>query len=271
MGVKTSTWVLGAAFLAVVVLAGSWFLAISPTLATAQETRAEAQSVEDRNDLLRFDLATLKKQYENLDESKAEMATLRVQIPTAAELADYAREIAGLAEARGATITTVTVGTPLDVVPAAPTAAPVPVVEAPAEGAATESEPTDGVATDGAATDGAVPAQAVGAAPIEGFVAVPIDITALGTTANVMAFLDDLQQSSARLFLVTALNGTGQAVTEASGGRPATALGDLELRITGYIYVLKDTTATTTPEGGADAAPEPLPVPDGSKLQFAGA
>lgn len=270
MGPKKSTWIVGAAFLAAAILAGGWFVAISPTLDTAQATHAEAESVAGHNDMLRLQLSTLKKQYENLDEYKADLAGLAVQIPSEAAISDYLRDVAALAESSGAAIVGVTSGTPLDVVPmAAEVAAVTPPVAT--DGSAAQVPATEAPATESTSPPvTAVPAQ-TGVEPIPGFVAVPIDVVALGTVPDVVAFLDALQSGPQRLFLVTALDGRGQDEAEASGGRPATARGDLELRITGYVYVLEDTSAAATPDG-ADASPTPsLPVPDGSKVPFSGA
>ncbi|NMR20166.1 hypothetical protein [Cellulomonas fimi] len=263
MGPKKSTWVLGTAFLGAVLVAGGWFLGISPVLASTQETRAETDSVETRNDMLRVQLATLKKQYENLDEYKAELATLAVQIPSKADLAEYTREFTALAEATGTALVEVTPGTPLDVVPTVPQAPAAPTADEGSDAATDE-----GAAEETSTTDEPAPAPAGVPAvfePIPGFVAVPIDLTALGPVANVMAFLEGLQSGSQRLFLVTTLEGGGTDEEEASGGRPATARGELELTITGYIYVLKDSSAAV--EEPAEGTPTPaLPEPDPAKL-----
>ncbi len=40
---------------------------------------------------------------------------------------------------------------------------------------------------------------------------------------------------------MTGLDGSAQKAAEASAGRPATAAGDLELNITGYLWALPDT------------------------------
>ncbi|WP_456788505.1 hypothetical protein [Cellulomonas sp. P5_C5] len=250
MGGKTSTWIGGAVVVAVLIMVGGWFVAISPTLDSASVATADAESAEARNDQLRLQLATLKKQFEHLDEYKAELAAAQVEIPTEADLTGYTRQIDALGLAAGLTVVSVVPGVPTDVAPVL--TQPEPVVVDPAEtteGGEAEATP--------APADGEVvePAAPTGPAPIEGFVAVPVDITVLGGVANATTFLSSLQAQGQRLFLVTALRGTGQGDAEASGGRPATKVGDVELTISGYIYVLKPTAASAPTGTGHQADP----------------
>ena len=104
----------------------------------------------------------------------------------------------------------------------------------------------------------AAPAAVAGANGPTGFTAIPISITALGTYDNTLAFLNDLQNSTQRLFLVTGFTSTSQDQADASSGKPATAPGDQELIITGYAYALPDGLAVPETVDPA-AAPPVLP------------
>ncbi|GEK19974.1 hypothetical protein [Cellulomonas xylanilytica] len=267
MGGKTSTWIGGAVFVALLIMVGGWFIAISPTLDSAASATSDAEDAEARNDQLRLQLATLKKQFENLDEYKAELAAAQVEIPTQADLAGFTRHVDTLGVAAGLTVVSVVPGLPTDVAPVLatePEAAPVDPA-ATAEGEAAPA-PADGEVVE--------PAAPTGPAPIEGFVAVPVDVTVLGTVANATTFLTNLQAEGQRLFLVTGFRGTGQGQADASGGRPATVVGDVELTITGYIYVLKPPAASseTGAETETETGPRPaLPVPPGATDPFTGA
>jgi hypothetical protein len=135
--------------------------------------------------------------------------------------------------------------------------APVPVVDnqgltsveavqsdAVADGTASSAaEPSDSATASTEDDAVATPAPAAAAAP-EGFVAVPVTITVLGPFLNSLAFLSDLQ-ADPRLFLITGIDGEGQGEAEAGDGRPATHVGDVEMVITGYLYVLSDPNAAT--------------------------
>lgn len=262
MAGKASTWVGGTVVLGVLVAAGGWFGAISPTLTSASSAASDAQAADDRNAQLQKQLATLKKQFERLDEYRAELALARTEIPSVADLANFTRAISTLADSAGTNIISIAPGVPTVVTPALPPV-PVPTEPAPADTAAGDAEgeaPADGTAA---------PVTPEPPAAIPGFVAVPVEVIVVSNMPSAITFLNSLQAASQRLFLVTALNGTGQGEQEASGGRPATAEGDVELSITGYIYVLTQEApaAPTDP----DAPRAPLPVPEAARDLLTGA
>jgi len=91
--------------------------------------------------------------------------------------------------------------------------------------------------------------------------AIPISITVVGTYDDTLAFLNDVQTATPRLLLVSGIQGTSQKDAPASGGRPATKIGDQELVITGFLYALPDPTAAiSTPSPTATAPALPAPV-----------
>jgi hypothetical protein len=253
-GTKKSTWIGGTVVLAVAIMALAWFLLIAPVIDETVTAASDTQVAEDRNTALTTQLDRLKEQFAELDSYKADLATIEGQIPATGRTSDFVRTISTLADAAGTTIVDLSVETPLAVAPAVPVA---PAAEATTDPAAEGAEATEAPVDGSAAT-------ATGPTPIPGFVAIPVTVKALGNPVGVLNFLGALQQQSDRLFLVTALDGSGQDAADASGGRPATADGDLELSITGYIYVLQDA-ATVAPEDDASGeAPTPPSVGDGS-------
>jgi hypothetical protein len=253
-GSPRSRWALGASVAAVALVSGGWFLAIGPALGDAAALRTETTAVQDRNALLEVQLAGMARQFQELPALQSELATLRDQIPATGQLSDLLENLSDMAAVHGVTLLSVAPGTPVPMVPG---------VESTTTGAAAATttgdgvEPTDvPVPDDATVVDPGVVDAAAGAAamtaPLPGFVAVPVELTALGSTSDVLAFLERLQARSTRLMLVTALNGTGQEDAEAAGARPATTAGDVEMRISGYVYVLEDDAApvATAPEGG---------------------
>lgn len=246
-GSKARSWTLGTAVLALLILVGVWFLVVSPQLASAAETNQATEDELARGDILRARLATLQAQFEDLDEYKAELEELEDQIPTTAELAEYVREAQTVAAESGITIVGMTPGVPMAVQP------PVVVQPEPAGDVTDdpEADEADGEAND-EADDEDAPAQA--APPASPLVAVPVSFTVVGTYAGATAFMDALQTAVPRLLLVTSMTAVSQSVSEGTGGRPATAAGDLELTIDGMIYVLppKDATPGADPDDPAD-------------------
>jgi Tfp pilus assembly protein PilO len=253
---KASGWVGGTAIVAVVILIASWFFVISPKLSAAQEDRAQTETVKQHNDVLSTQLATLKKQAAALETTRSDLAALRKQIPTSAQLTDYLRTLSDLAMTHSVVITSLLpdVALPFVAAPGVAAAAPKPKPTATAAAGAA-AEPTD--------TATATTPTAVGGVP--GLAAIPVSITVVGTYPNILGFLGDLQSKTDRLFLVTGLSATAQQKTAAGNGRPATALGDLELKIDGFAYVLRDLRGVdpvTPPVTGS------LPVPDPAKNPY---
>lgn len=266
-GSSKTTWVVGTVVVSVLMVVATWFLLASPVLAEAAETHEQADVAEQQNLVLSEQVAQLRAEFARMDEFRAELAGLRTQVPTKAELAAYLRELDAAAVARSVTLVDVQVQTPQAVtlpVPSAPAAAPV-------VGTDTAAEPSTEAAAQGAdGATGATQEPATQPSPAvvpAGFAAVPLVMTVVGTYDDVAGFLDDIQNRTTRLFLVATLTGTAQDEAEAGSGRPATAPGDLEMAITGYTYVLPDRIATATP-GADETPPPPLPAPVPGKNPF---
>lgn len=247
---KAGGWIGGAAFVAVIIMLVAWFFAISPTLATASDTRVESQAQQNENELARVKINNLKKQFLKIDEIKAELAAVQLQIPTKHDLAVFQKQLAAVALAHQVTIVSVAVAPAKELAPPAAAVAETDVTTTETSGSSTPAPTT--------------PTAPVGAA---GLYALATSIDVLGRYPDVVAFLQDVQTGIQRLFLVDSISATGQQQTAASAGRPATVPGDLELVITGSLYVLADTaasTATPTPT----TPPPALPIPDAAKNPF---
>lgn len=211
---KAMPWILGAAFLAVVVLAGMWFLAVAPQLEAAAESRDQAESQRSNNELLELQNRKLAQQFAQLPELRAELADYRVGIPAGIDQAAFNDELQGLV--------TATDGFVLDI----------------------EWATSNLITTETAGSAVEVPA---------GFYAVPVTVTVLGSPKDTLAYLDGLQQGTDRYFFVSTMNAVGQDEEGASGGRPATKDGDLEITIVGYVYALADGAAGPVVAGGQPA------------------
>lgn len=263
---RSAGWVFGTVVLILAIFAGTWFFAASPRFEDAAETASLAEDTRSRNDLLELENAQLKADFANLDTYKAELAELQAQIPLAAELSDYSRTIDAIAVSTGVFVTAVSPGVPTAVT------FPTPLTPAPEPEPTSEETETDTVEADGGetgditdvATNAAAdePTAQTGPTQIDGFVAVPFQITVVGPYANVSAFLGALQTGQERLFLVTGVDAVQQDAQDASGGRPAVAAGDLELTVRGFTYVLQDPSAPTPVAPASDSAEVPLPASD---------
>jgi hypothetical protein len=255
---KASFWYVMAAFASVIIVALAWVLAISPTMATADEARIQAEDQRNSNDLLELQLIKLADQFTHLDEYKANLASMQLQIPAGADLSALNTELRALADATGVTLS--------EISPTPPTAF-VPVVAAPAVAAAAPvAEAGTAAPAAGAAAD---PAAAVASTAPAGMYAIQLSLTASGTYDQTMAFLSSFQTGSQRLFLVMTVNATATtSATGASGGLPPMNPGDITLMLTGLSYVLPSGVAPVVEAPVDPAAPLVLPEPSGQKNPF---
>jgi len=236
-------WAIGCALVVIVSVALGWVLGASPLLATAKLADEAREAAEAQNVVYSQELVILKDQFEGIDQLEDQLGDLRVELPTGAALPGYLRQLSTEAQRNAVTLTSITTA---DAVAYAPTAAEVPVVEAPA--------------ADAEAADAAVPATD---APVEGagvpvtsplvtaenFIAIPITLAFDGGYDNVLAFVESLQKGT-RLTAVTAFSTTKEvaeapAVSE-DADAPAAAPAATDA-VTGtmslLIYVLLDPAA----------------------------
>jgi len=243
---KTGSWIAATVVAGLLMLVAAWFLVISPTLATAAETQEEAQGQRDQNQLTQIRVERLREQFEDMEALKTELAGLQLQIPTAADVETYKREITAAALTRGVTVISLVTGIPNPVVAAV-------------DPAATAAEPVDPAPVT-EETDGTV-APAEPAAPVDVTYGLSVTLELLGPYQNVMAFLQDLQTGTQRIYVVEQLDGTAPEPAEATNGRPAISAGDLNLVVTGSVFVLPPLAAVP------DVTEEPLaplPAPNGT-------
>ena len=157
---SAASWIAGTVIVSLLLAVATWFLVISPKQDDIDAIKLETTNVESQNDLTEMKIAVLRKQFERLDEYKAELAAIQLQIPTTAQLAEYTKEAAAAAEANQVTLVSWSPGVPLSVVPV--------------------------VSLDPAAEAGALP-------EIPGLVAVPVGMTVVGTYQKSLNFLESLQ------------------------------------------------------------------------------
>lgn len=254
---KATPWLIGTVLLVVLLLAGGFLLVVNPVLTEASETHVEAIAAEDANTALSAKIVTLKKQYAEIDTYKAELAGLRTQIPSTADTANLLRGLQSAATATGITLVSLTPGTASEVTAATTT-------ESTLSGAGvTDSQSAE---SDSASADGSTSGTSTTTtAATTGLVAISLAVDLVGTYANALEFLTAIQSTTGRSYFVTSIDVSSQPDAEASGGRPATSVGDAEMQLNGYIFVLpesavaaSDPTATAAPLPGAVAGKNPL-------------
>lgn len=237
--VKQSSWIVGTILLSAVILLGTWFLLAKPVYDTGTETEAQAVVQDEKNDIERKKIALLKKQFEEIDVYRAELAGLRAQIPASLEHAQLQRELADIADEHDVVIASLSIS--------ASTEVPL--------GGGSDAAADPGTDEPGAGGSAAPAAAAAPVPGVTGLYAVPVTLELQGTYADVMAFVAEVQATDQRLLLVLGLTGNAMEKTEEAGGLPARKAGDLSLVVSGQAYVLQDKYGTLE-----FAAPEDVPT-----------
>lgn len=256
---SAKVWVSGTVLVALLLLVGVWLLLIDPVMTRAADDSASAEQQRAQNDVLQMEIVKLADDFTHLDEYKAQLAELRLEMPVTGDGASITRELQSLATAAGVTITSVSPSVPVPFVPAASASAAV------ADSAADPSDSAGDVSSDGTSSDGTSTDGTGATAQVAGLYSIPISIATVGTYDSSVTFLRSVQSGASRLYLVSSIDAQTQQDQGASGGRPATAAGDVALTISGYAYVLTDGSAPVTEEDEGAS----LPTPSGQPNPFA--
>lgn len=211
-------WTLGSIIVIIALVAGTWFVGISPRLAEAAKANTERASVEMLNAKHAATLLSLKEQFENLPEFTAELEELRLAVPASDDSAELLRQIHSLARSAGVTVTDLTLSSPERFV------AP---VEPPADQEL---------------------AAALGSVNPENFLQIPVEQTVVGEYADVMTYIASLQTGQ-RTFLVHDLKmdaglPAGDAAVE------VTFMGQIFVLLEGVVSAPEEDVVPPT-EGGA--------------------
>ncbi len=220
-------WFLIAGVLGVAILAMGWFLGISPKLDEINAANEQRTTVEEQNGLHEAKLAELKKEFQQLDSLKAELADAQASLPPGDLLSAFLGELHSLEASSGVVLTSFSAG----------------------DGQIYIAAPGVGVESPLVTTSN--------------FIAIPIDLTVQGTRAQVIAFLNDLQYGK-RLFLVIKLTLSQEVAAVIPEGEAEAPAVVYEGNISGFVYVLVDPSApppSPTPVGALDTAPSPSPSP----------
>lgn len=220
-------WTLGSIIVIIALIAGTWFVGISPQLTEAAKANTERAGVEQLNARHVVTLKDLETQFKDIDKLRDELAELQLAVPEADETASLLRQVQSLADSAGVIVTDITLSSP-------------EWFAAPAE------VPADPEL-----------AAALGSVNPENFLVIPVEQTVAGTYAAVMNYVQALQTGQ-RAFLVHDVSlGSGLP----SGGT------QVEVTITGQIFVLLSGTAAAqaggaeSPTGGAEAPSDGEGVP----------
>jgi Tfp pilus assembly protein PilO len=230
-------WIAGCAIVMAAAVALGWLLGASPLLDAAKVAGEARDAAQAQNAVYSQELGALKEQFSGIDQLESDLADLREELPTSANQPDYLEALAASAQRHSVNLTGITVA---DAVAYAPTAAEVPVEEAPAADA-------EAVDPAGIPADVTVPVIEGAGVPVtsplvtaENFVSIPVTLALEGGYGNVLDFVDSVQKGT-RLSAVTAFS-TSKDGAEAGEGQTAST-DTVTGTVTVFIYVLLDPAA----------------------------
>jgi Tfp pilus assembly protein PilO len=210
---STRTWTAGTAVAAVLLLIAGWFVLISPQRSEAADLRDQVTAQNAANDQIALKTKQLQAQFASLPERQAQLAEIKQQMPDNPALPSLIRDLSSYAESAGVTLDSVAPGTPAAVVAAAPAAAP--------------------------AGQPVAPGQAPAAGSTDGLVSIPTTVTAVGSYSELTLYLQKLQSSMRRAFLVNTVT-LAKANTKTAG--------DLTMTLNAEIFVMQTAAAPATPK-----------------------
>jgi hypothetical protein len=215
---STHKWVAGAVVAALLLVTGSWLLLISPQRAQASDLREQAVAQQSTNDMIRLRTQQLKAQFASLPQRRAELAEIQQQLPASPEPSALLRQLATVADDAGVSVDAITPGQP---------------------------QPLAGAA--GAAGAAAAAGTSAGtSAAAAGVQAIATTVVVKGGYAELTLFLQRLQSSMRRAYLVENLT-----LTPGDAAAGSTAEVPLTMTVTGKVFVLTTTATGTTATGAA--------------------
>lgn len=231
-----------AAFAALAVAAGGFFLAVQPQLARAATADAETQSISSANAKTRGEIARLRDQARSLPRLRAELAALRASVPASGATSAFISQLNTTAGAAGVKVSTITVGDAAAYTP--PVAESTAPASSPAGATATPSPTASPSAMATPSAPSAPSTKVDSSITAENFSVIPISVSVDGDFAQALAFVKGVQ-SNPRLFLIDSISSsiapTGPSDSASSGASPSWTFS-------GSIYVLSDTAGKAAAE-----------------------
>ena len=231
-------WIALSVLAALAVVAGGWFLVISPKRSEAAEVRTQVAGQLSSNDVLATQIEVLKAKSRDLPAEQARLARVAAKIPENPGLPNYVRSLLDASAATGVELVSITPGQP--VLAAAPAAA----------------APADPNAPAPAAAPAAPAAGAAGQ-----LATIPVSINVVGGFFEVTQFMVQLEQLPRAMRVNNLTMTPGTAPTGGTVDAAELASGDsLTSTISGTIYMRAGGAAAgpgATPSTAAPAAAAP--------------
>jgi Tfp pilus assembly protein PilO len=220
-------WVALAAVAALVILAGGWFLLVSPKRSSAADLRAQADSKQRANQALQTTLADLRAKAKGLPAQQAKLAAVAAKIPDNSAMPNLIRALNAAADSTGVELVSMAPGQPTAVAPAVAAA-----------------KVTTATATSGSTATS--PNAAAGSAAVGTLQSIPVNLSVVGSYFQVAEYLDRLENLT-RAFRVTSFSlAPGLNPVKPDASQPALETGKvLNAAISGLVFETQGGTTST--------------------------
>jgi Tfp pilus assembly protein PilO len=261
----------------VAVVAGGWFLLVSPQRSKVSDLHAQAAEQKDKNATLSTEIARLKAEAKDLPAEQARLAAIAEQLPPNPAMPALIGDLARAAKKSGVDLQIIAPQAPVaystsstnQLVGPQPSASAASsstsssttssstsststTATTPSTSSSPASTSTSSTSTTGSTTTGAATLPTSGVAATGGLYQIPISITAVGTYFQLTQFLNQLENLR-RAYLVTAIDlkpGDPLAsalATSGSAGASGQYDGALTAKVDGFVFeVLTSAPAGTT-------------------------
>lgn len=235
-------WIFGSVAVGALILVAAWLLLLMPVREAAAESNEEAQMVEDSNMVLSAKVNTLRKQFEEIETYRTELATLQKKIPTDVDYTSLTNELVRASEEAEIALLSISVDGSIESVEPFTELKEVKPAASAVEGEEAKATPTPSPSPTEIETKSGEPPTATGALSkvIDGFYQIPLTLTMQGDYDAVLKFSKSLQEGSERAILIHAVQLTALREAEESASAPKTEIGDMTFELNGFAYVLQD-------------------------------
>ena len=207
---REKLWLFGTGAVAALLLVIGYFFFVGPQRSKTDDINAQIAAAQTQNAGLQARIASLQQQAKDLPKYRQQLAQAQLALPSTSGLPDFLRTLQAIGNQTLAKVTSLSVSAPSDVTALAG-AAPAPAATATAKPGGVPSGPT------------------VGGAHVY---ALPISATVSGTTAQLAAFLTQLQAVQPRAVLISQLSLAGG---QAGSAKRAAATPTLTLTMQAFV------------------------------------
>lgn len=271
-------WIVGTVILSLILCVAAWFVVITPKLDSAAELDTQADGLKRDNAVLETKVKKLADQFTRIEQFRAELAALQVQLPVEGSVPAIVRDLDSMADATEVSISAINVSDGQEIIAASgEKKKELDSIDAAVRGKGDgegDGEKTEGGTSDAdksaddksadekGADEKAAASKTAAKEPQSLLVSFPTSITFTGSFDEARTFLAGLQHGLPRFFLVSGIEATSLAEGESESGEKVED-GDVEFIVSGAFFLY-----TNEPGKLKGDFSQPFELPQGSDNPF---